>query len=120
LKEKGNRLRHLAVGVGVVLIAFPEPVTTFAGALLVAWALRPRLSRLFCKLGACRCDYHHYGPCQEQGFPYLQVWSGIPAPVRVSAAPVRRGTGTGLWQLSGSRTREKWNRTITYRGEPHY
>ena len=118
MEERRNLFRHLVLVVGVLLIALPEPTSTFAGAILVAWALRPRLARLYRKLGPCRCDYHHYEPCQCQGFPYLQVWSGIPAPMKVSVEP--RGQASlarsGLFRLSGQRVR-RGDQVITYRGE---
>ena len=124
LKERGSLFRHLALVVGVLLIAIPDPtfITDFAGALLVARALHPRLGWLFPGLGPCRCDYHHYGTCQCQGFPYLQVWSGIPAPLRVRVEPRGRGnlSQTGLFHLSEPRAREKWDRTVTFRGQPNF
>jgi len=125
LKERGSLFRHLALVAGVLLIiAIPDPtfITDFVGAMVVARALRPRLGRLFPGLGPCRCDYHHYGACQCQGFPYLQVWSGIPAPLRVRVEPRGRGnlSQTGLFHLSEPRARERWDRTVTFRGQPSF
>ncbi len=108
MKERGNLLRHLALAVGALLIAFPEPlITDFAGVLLVTWALRQTLKRRRGAYGACRCDYHHYGPCLFSGFLYLEVCGSLPPQRKIRVEPEATLPRPGLFPLPprGMKTR---------------
>ena len=78
MKQRGGAFLSLVYGLGVVLILLPEPFTTLLGSSMVAWALHQTLGRRRGAHGACRCDYHRYGPCLFSGFPYLEVWGSMP------------------------------------------
>jgi len=78
VREKRGFFLSLVYGLGILLILLPEPITTFPGSLMVAWALHQTLRGRRGAYGACRCDYHRYGPCLFSGFPYLEVWGSLP------------------------------------------
>jgi len=92
---RGGKFLSLVYGLGVFLILLPEPFTTLLGSSMVAWALHQTLKGRRGAHGACRCDYHRYGPCLFSGFPYLEVWGSLPPRrkiiVEASAALSRPG-----------------------------
>ena len=95
VRQKRGHFLSLVYGLGIILILLPEPITTFPGSLMVAWALHQTLRGRRGAYGACRCDYHRYGPCLFSGFPYLEVWGSLPPRrkivVEASAALSRPG-----------------------------
>ena len=89
----------LVYGMGVFLIILPEPITTVLGSFLVAWALHQTLKRRAGAYGACRCDYHSYGPCLFSGFPYLEVWGSPPPKRKIVAESMAALSRPGIFPL---------------------
>ena len=98
---KGGPFLSLVYGLGVFFILFPEPtfITDFIGALMVAWAMHRTLKRRAGAYGACRCDYHRYGPCLFSGFPYLEVWGSLPPKRKIVVEPMAALSRPGIFPL---------------------
>ena len=101
MREKGGFFLSLVYGLGILLIIFPDPtfITDFIGALLVARALHRTLGRRRGAHGACRCDYHRYGPCLFSGFPYLEVWGSLPPKRKIVVEHVAALSRPGIFPL---------------------
>jgi hypothetical protein len=105
---KGSPFLSLVYGLGAFLIIFPEPITTLPGSLLVAWAMHQTLRRRRGAYGACRCDYHRYGPCLFSGFPYLEVWDSLPPKRKIVVGPTAALPRPGIFPLPPRGAKAKW------------
>ena len=99
MREKRGFFLSLVYGLGILLIIFPEPLTTILGSILVAWAAHRTLKRCRGAYGACRCDYHRYGPCLFSGFPYLEVWGSLPPKRKFVVEPMAALSRPGIFPL---------------------
>jgi hypothetical protein len=99
VRHKRGPFLSLVYGLGIILILLPEPITTFPGSLMVAWALHQTLRGRRGAYGACRCDYHRYGPCLFSGFPYLEVWGSLPPKRKIVVEHVAALSRPGIFPL---------------------
>ena len=99
VREKRGFFLSLVYGLGILLIIFPEPISSIPGSLMVAWALHQTLRGRRGAYGACRCDYHRYGPCLFSGFPYLEVWGSLPPKRKIVVEHVAALSRPGIFPL---------------------